>query len=78
MNVISVINLDLEVQRNNYFDLLSEEDFDFRTKQIDINLKKIEDNFLEIKVLASSILDLKIGMNAVIKSLEVIDKSLKI
>lgn len=78
MNVISVINLDLEVQRNNYFDLLNEEDFDFRTKQIDINLKKIEDNFLEIKVLASSILDLKIGMNAVIKSLEVIDKSLKI
>ncbi|MCA9496757.1 MAG: hypothetical protein KC589_07445 [Nanoarchaeota archaeon] len=78
MNVNAVLNLNLENQRDNYFDLLSEEDFDFRTKDINIELEKFNSDSLKIEVLANSILDLKIGMNAIIKSLEVIDKSLKI
>ena len=69
----------LDVKENNdiYFSLLSEEDFDFKTKKIKIDVSK-ENDAVAVRIDANSVLDLKIATNALIKSLEVIDKTLKI
>lgn len=60
-----------------YFKLLKEEDFDFRNKNINILILK-EKKDLVVKIKAESFLDIKIGFSAVLKSLEIIYKSLNI
>ena len=69
----------LDVKENNdiYFSLLSQEDFDFKTKKIKIDVSK-ENNSVAVSIDAHSFLDLKIGINALMKSLEAIDKTLKV
>lgn len=68
-------NFKLDFGRLNdfYYNLLIEEDFDFKSKSIDIDIQK--NSMLEIRVLCNSILDLKIGVTALIKSLEVIERA---
>ncbi len=69
----------LDVKENNdiYFNLLSQEDFDFKTKKITVDVSK-ENDAVAVRIDTNSVLDLKIATNALIKSLEVIDKTLKI
>ena len=69
----------LDVKENNdiYFNLLSQEDFDFKTKKISIDVSK-ESDVVAVRIDTNSVLDLKIATNALIKSLEVIDKTLKV
>ncbi len=58
-----------------YYNLLKEEDFNFKTKEIKIELEKSLD-MLYIRVNSNSLIDLKIGSSAVQKSLEIIEKTL--
>ena len=69
----------LDVKENNdiYFSLLSKEDFDFKTKKITIDVSK-ENDAVAVRIDTNSVLDLKIATNALVKSLEVIDKTLRI
>ena len=69
----------LDVKGNNdiYFNLLSQEDFDFKTKKITVDVSK-ENDAVAVRIDTNSVLDLKIATNALIKSLEVIDKTLKV
>jgi hypothetical protein len=76
MRSISQINLDLGDKNQTYFKLLKEEDFDFKTKDIKISVE-LKDQ-IEVQLETSSILDLKIATTALIKSLEVIEKTLKV
>jgi len=59
-----------------YYKLLIEEDFDFKTKKISLNINLTDS--LEIELNVGSILDMKIATNALIKSLEIIDKTLNV
>jgi len=59
-----------------YYKLLIEEDFDFKTKKINLNINLTDS--LEIELNVGSILDMKIATNALIKSLEIIDKTLNV
>ena len=62
-----------------YYELLQEEDFDFRTKDIEIEIQKDTKNSkLNIKIKADSLIDMKIANSAIIKSLEIIKKTLEI
>ena len=78
MKFKSFFNLELGKNTNLYYDLLIEEDFDFKTKNIQIQIQKENDSILNLNVLSDSIIDLKIGVNAVIKSLEIISKTLNV
>ena len=64
-------------QNSTYYKLLCAEDFDFKTKDIVINIK-LEDSRVLVNIDVSCILDLKIATTALIKSLEIIDKTLNI
>ncbi len=77
MNFKSTFILDFGKENNLYYELLKEEDFDFKTKDININIGKNNNN-LEIDVVCNCVLDLKIGINALIKSLEIINKTLNV
>ncbi len=55
-----------------FYNLLIEEDFDFKNRNIFVSIQKKEKINLNIEV--ESILDLKISTNAIIKSLEIIEK----
>ena len=77
MKFNSVFDLDLEDKNEVYYNLLIEEDFDFKTKDITIDIKKEED-LLKVFFECDSLLDLKIATNAFVKSLEVIEKSLNV
>ncbi|MFW6026280.1 MAG: hypothetical protein ACOC16_00500 [Nanoarchaeota archaeon] len=68
--------LDFEDSNELYYNLLAQEDFNFRTKNIKINI--LMKNKIEVEVLCDSIIEFKIAHSAIIKSLEVIDKTLKI
>lgn len=57
------------------YDLLSEEDFDFKTKDIIVNLF---DNPLKIEIITKNLLDFKIASNSIYKSLLTIEKVEKI
>lgn len=72
----SKFSFDFGKQNEFYYKLLKEEDFDFKTKNININL--ILNKQLECILSVESVLDLKIGVNALIKSLEVIGKTLAV
>lgn len=69
-------NLDFEDLNQIYYNLLLEEDFNFKNKNIKINLTF--DKVICVEVLSNSFLELKIGNLALIKSLEIINKTLKI
>ena len=65
--------LDLGKNSQFYSNLLSQEDFDFKTKDIIVSINN-EKNILNIKVICDSLIDLKIGSSSVMKSLEIIEK----
>jgi len=69
--------LNFKEKNNLFFKLLQEEDYDFRNKDIKISLEN-NTNQINATIHASSILELKIGVSAFIKSLEIIDKTLNI
>ena len=73
------VNFSLDAGKLNiiYFKLLSEEDFDFKTKDINFKISNSSSG-VGVSIIANSVLDLKIGTTALIKSLEVIEKTLKI
>jgi hypothetical protein len=75
MKLINTYNLDFGDESQLFFDLLSEEDFDFKTKDIKINLNLVNKK-IEAGVFANNVIDLKIGNSAFIKSLEIINKTL--
>lgn len=79
MKFISTFSLEFEsnITLDIYFNLLIEEDFDFKSKNIRVNFEK-QDSFIKVFVSGDSILDLKIATNALIKTLEVIEKTLNI
>jgi len=77
MNILSTLILNFGENTDTFYSLLLEEDFDFKTKNININFLKNNDK-IEINFQVSKILDLKIASSAVIKSLEVIDKTMQI
>jgi hypothetical protein len=76
MNVKTNLILDTK-DSDLFYSLLSEEDFDFKTKDILISISREKDLILA-NIECSSILDLKIATNALVKSLEVINKSLEV
>lgn len=78
MSYNSVFDLDLGEETELYYKLLSEEDFDFRTKDIKIKINKVSSKSLKITIESNSLIELKIGVSALIKSLEIIDKTLKV
>jgi len=79
MKFSSTFNLEFdsnEVQEI-YFKLLIEENFDLKSKNIGINFNN-NNSFIEVLMSGNSVLDLKIATNALIKTLEVIEKTLNI
>ena len=77
MDLNSTFLFNFEKDTDLYYKLLKEEDFDFKTKDISLNVLK-EGNQVKVVLSSNSVLELKIGTNALIKSLEVIDKTLKV
>lgn len=76
MSIKTSFELDFGDLNDFYYTLLSEEDFDFKTKEIGLNISK--DNYLGVEISCQSVLELKIANNALIKSLETIGKTLNI
>lgn len=76
MKLQSSFSFDFGKLNETYYKLLSEEDFDFKTK--DINFEVLYNSEVKVNLKCSSVLDLKIATSALIKSLEVIDKTLNI
>jgi tyrosine-protein phosphatase YwqE len=74
-NVDYSLNLGENLQT--FYSLLQEEDFNFKTKNIDVLFSIINDKLL-IQVTCNSLIDLKIGTTAVQKSLDIIEKTLAI
>ena len=77
MKISSKHRLELGELSEIYFKLLKEEDYDFKTKKIKINIEKDKTSIIA-DITANSILDLKIADSAFIRSLEVIEKTLSI
>ncbi len=76
MKHIANFSLDFGNLNKTYYDLLIEEDFDFKTKDIKVDISNEKD--LGVSIKANSILDIKIGATALIKSLEIIEKTLNV
>ncbi len=74
MKVTTTIKFEELPGDSQYLKLLKEEDFDFRGRDIKVTLKEP----LNITLTTDSILNLKIGITSIIKSLEVISKTKKI
>ena len=74
--IVATFSFDLEDKTKFFYELLKEEDFDFKTKDILVDVK--DEKNLKIEIVCSSILDLKIASNALIKSLEIIEKTLNV
>lgn len=70
--------LELGPQTSLYYDLLQEEDFDFKTKDITIDINKVSESKIAVQVDCNTLIDLKIANSALIKSLEVIQKTLTV
>ena len=70
-------NLDFEKNTDVFYRLLKEEDFSFSNRSINIEVKKVGKN-VDLNLEADSILNLKIGLNSIMNSLEIIDKTIKI
>lgn len=78
MNLISSFDLDFKEDNETYYKLLKEEDFDFKTKNINISIDKTSKDNIKVEIMCDSVIDLKIANSALIKSLEVINKTLKV
>jgi hypothetical protein len=76
MNLNSTLLLDFKNLNEFYFKLLIQEDFEFKTKDISIDIIQLENKKINISFIANSIIDLKIASNSIIKSLEIIEKTL--
>lgn len=76
MKINTSFELDLK-DIDMFYKLLTEEDFDFKTKEITIDFNK-KNNLVMANINCTNILDLKIASTALIKSLEVITKTLNI
>jgi len=61
-----------------FYKVLKEEDFGFNNKDISVTVEKVEKNILFVKVVSKNLLDMKIGINAVLNSIIAVDKSLKV
>lgn len=73
----STFSLNFEDQTQLYYDLLNDEDFDFKTKNIQIKITQ-NNSSLIITIHCDTILDLKIANSAILRSLEIINKTLQI
>jgi hypothetical protein len=60
-----------------YYKVLKEEDFDFKTKNIKINISK-ENNDIVINCIVDNFIEFKIASNAVMNSIEIINKTINI
>lgn len=76
MKFISENLFDFENNNDLFCKLLSEEDFDFKNKNIQIDVS-LTGKGVFVKISGSSILDLKIANSSLVKSLEIIQKTLK-
>ena len=76
MSLKSSFCFDFGNLNENYYKLLTEEDFDFKNKDIKLSINLT--NSLDVELDVGSVLDLKIATSALIKSLEIIDKTLNI
>ena len=78
MNLQNTFTLNLEKDKVHlYSKILSEEDFEFGNKNINVEVS-CEGEILKIEVFASTIHELKIGVSSVIKSLEVVEKTISV
>lgn len=76
MSIKTNILLDFKENNDLYYSLLKEEDYDFKTKNIKIDVSKSD--VVSVNVVCDSILDFKIATNSLVKSLEVIDKTINL
>jgi len=77
MDLNSTFLFNFEKDTDLYYNLLKEEDFNFKTKDISLNILKVDD-LIKVELSSNSVLELKIGTNALIKSLEIINKTLNV
>lgn len=77
MKLASNLKLNFGKKNEMFYSLLKEEDFDFKTKEILVKIEKLDEEIF-VNLECSSVLDLKIATNALIKSLEIIEKTLNI
>ena len=72
-----VYDLDFLNNSDFYYKILSQENFNFKTKDIKVSIKKLK-NRIKIVSNVKNILDLKIVTSTISKTLEVIEKTRKI
>jgi len=77
MNFSSNFFLDFGEEAETYFSLLSNEDFDFKTKNILVKVTK-EGPVVSVRLECDCVLDLKIASSSIIRSLEVIKKTISV
>lgn len=77
-SINSKLTLDFNLDNEIYYKLLKEEDFDFKNKDISVVVELTKDSKILIEISTNSILNLKIAESSIIKSLTVIEKTLKI
>lgn len=75
MKLSTVYELDFGNKSSFFVELLKEEDFDFKTKSVVVNVS-LKYSKVFIEVFADSLLELKVGTSSVMKSLEIISKTL--
>ena len=78
MNTTSIFFLDFDSKSDLYYSLLLEEDFDFKTKDIKIDIERVNKKEVKVSIFTKSVIDMKIAVNAFMKSVEVIDKTLNV
>lgn len=76
MKINTSFELDLD-KIDLFYNLLKEEDYDFKTKDIQMKINK-NNCVVEVDLTCNNVLELKIASSALIKSLEVISKTLQI
>jgi hypothetical protein len=74
MKVKTQFSFDVGKDVDVYYALLNEEDFEFKTKQISLTLEK-QGSVILVTISAQSFIDCKIAVSAVLKSVEIIEKT---
>ena len=77
MKLSTTYELDFGEKSLFYVNLLKEEDFDFKTKSVVVKISQ-KNSKVFIEVFADSLLELKVGTSSVMKSLEIISKTLNL